>query len=123
MYFQNHSGNTFYVKIQGVFDNMNNKNKADNQSDRNYNICEKSNENFSPPLEIPATPFCSCPETCEEMINTYGTYNIQATANSANDFPAIAQATPPYMKERPLEFFRGREDENPAEDTSDGHCL
>ena len=57
------------------------------------------------------------------MINTYGTYNIQATANTANDFPAIAQGTPPYMKERPLEFFRGEEDENHAANTSDGHCL
>ncbi len=83
----------------------------------------KDSENFSPPISIPATPFRSCPETCEEMINTYGTYNIQATANTANDFPTIAQGTPPYMKERPLEFFRGEEDENPAADTSDGHCL
>ncbi len=83
----------------------------------------KSAENFSPPISIPATPFRSCPETCEEMINTYGTYNIQATANTENDFPTIAQGTPDYMAERPLEFFRGREDENPAKDTSDKHCL
>lgn len=82
-----------------------------------------SAENFNVPIDIPATPFRSCPETCEEMINTYGTYNIQPTANTENDFPAIAQGTPEYMAERPLEFFRGREDENPAKDTSDKHCL
>ena len=79
--------------------------------------------NFSPPLEIPATPFRSCPENCEEMVNTYGTYNIQATANTANDFPTIAQGTPKYMKERPLEFYRGGADENPAWDTSDEHSI
>lgn len=83
----------------------------------------KDSENFSPPINIPATPFRSCPETCEEMINTYGTYNIQATANTANDFPAIAQGTPPYMEDRPLEFFRDGDDTNPASDISDEHCL
>ncbi len=104
-------------------------NRPENKSHLSVNLNSKSKEsskdaeNFSPPISISATPFRSCPETCEEMINTYGTYNIQATANTANDFPAIAQATPPYMKERPLEFFRGREDENPAKDTSDGHCI
>ena len=46
-----------------------------------------------------------------------------ATANTENDFPAIAQGIPKYMKERPLEFFRGADDPNPAADTSDKHCL
>ena len=82
-----------------------------------------SAENFKVPLDIPATPFRSCPETCEEIINTYGTYNIQPTANTENDFPAIAQGTPEYMAERSREFFRGEEDSNPASDTSDKHCL
>lgn len=87
------------------------------------NINKKDNENFTPPLDIPASPFRSCPETCEEIINTYGTYNIQPTANRSNDFPAIAQGTQDYMKKRPLEFFRGGKDENPAADTSDEHCI
>ena len=80
-------------------------------------------ESESATIERPATPWRSCPETCEEMINTYGTYEIQATANTENDFPAIAQGTPKYMKEPPLEFFRGADDPNPAADTSDEHCL
>lgn len=83
----------------------------------------KDNEKFTPPLDIPASSFRSCPETCEEMINTYGTYNIQPTANRSNDFPAIAQGTQDYMKKRPLEFFRDGDDENPASDTSDEHCM
>lgn len=79
--------------------------------------------NFSPPLEIPATPFRSCPETCEEMVNTYGTYNIQATANSVNDYPAIAQGATPDMEKRSEEFFRGEGDWNPASDTADEDCT
>lgn len=91
--------------------------------DKKHNINKTDNENFSSPLEIPATPFRSCPENCEEIINTYGTYNIQPTANRSNDFPAIAQGTQDYMKKRPKEFFRGGGDENPAADTSDEHCI
>lgn len=70
-----------------------------------------------------ATPFRSCPETCEEMVNTYGTYNIQATANSVNDYPAIAQGATPDMEKRSEEFFRGEGDWNPASDTADEDCT
>ena len=31
------------------------------------------------------------PETAFELINKYGTYNIQPTAESDNDYPKIAQ--------------------------------
>ena len=31
------------------------------------------------------------PETTFEFINKYGTYNIQPTCDSGNDFPKIAQ--------------------------------
>ena len=34
------------------------------------------------------------PETAEEMINKYGTYEIQPTADSDHIFPAIAQGLP-----------------------------
>ncbi len=84
---------------------------------------KKKREEFNPPLEIPATAFRSCPENCEEMINTYGTYNIQATANSVNDYPAIAQGATPGMEERSKEFFRGEGDKNPAADTSEEDCT
>ena len=99
------------------------KSKEKKSIENRVEMNSEQRANFSPPLEIPATPFRSCPVTCEEMINTYGTYEIQATANTENDFPAIAQGTPKYMKERPLEFFRGADDPNPAADTSDEHCL
>ena len=34
------------------------------------------------------------PITPLEMVNKYGTYNIQPTADAGNEFPAIAQGIP-----------------------------
>lgn len=34
------------------------------------------------------------PETAEEQVNTYGTYNIQPTADTDHVFPTIAQGLP-----------------------------
>lgn len=76
-------------------------------------------ENFEVPLDIAATSFDRCPETSSEMVNAYGTYNIQPTADNDNDFPAIAQGETKRIKERPLEFFRDENDTNPAKGTSD----
>lgn len=78
---------------------------------------------FNPPVDVSVKYAVSNPDSCEEQINVYGTYNIQPTANTVNDFPAIAQGTPPYMEERPLEFFRDGDDPNPASDTSDEHSI
>lgn len=33
------------------------------------------------------------PLDCDDMINRYGTYNIQSTANTDNAFPKIAQGS------------------------------
>ena len=68
--------------------------------------------------ELSVDNFTRTPETAYEMLNSYGTYNIQPTAVNENDFPAIAQGENKRMKERPQEFFRGQGDENPAADTS-----
>ena len=38
------------------------------------------------------------PETAEEMVNKYGTYEIQPTADSDHVFPAIAQGLPRAAK-------------------------
>ena len=46
-------------------------------------------------LEIPfMMPIGGSPETAEEMVNKYGTYEIQPTADSDHLFPAIAQGLP-----------------------------
>ncbi len=58
-------------------------------------------ENFRAPAELSALPYCTNPETCEEMLNTFGTYNIQPTANTDNEFPAIAQGS---VRQNPKNF-------------------
>ncbi len=40
------------------------------------------------------------PETAEELINKYGTYNIQPTCDSDNEYPTIAQALPKKDKNK-----------------------
>lgn len=84
---------------------------------------KKEKNRFSPPLEFAVKPPNPTPETCEEMLNTYGTYNIQPTADTPNDFPAIAQGTPEYMKQRSHKFFRDGKDYNPAHDRADRHPI
>ncbi len=49
---------------------------------------EKKNK---PILEVSATDFGDPPEDATDMINRYGTYNIQPTANTANMYPTVAQ--------------------------------
>ena len=36
-------------------------------------------------------PLSDSPETAEEMVNRYGTYEIQSTAATDNQYPCIAQ--------------------------------
>ena len=45
-------------------------------------------------IEIAVNSIVSPPETVYELINKYGTYEIQPTAESDNDFPKIAQGLP-----------------------------
>ena len=52
----------------------------------------KSSENV--PTQISANNVVSQPDTVYELINKYGTYEIQPTADSDNDFPQIAQGLP-----------------------------
>jgi hypothetical protein len=82
----------------------------------------KNRENFASPIDISATEFDPCPETAVDLINTYGTYNIQPTADNENDFPAIAQGNP-KMAQRDPKFYRDGNDFNPASDRSDKHPL
>lgn len=46
---------------------------------------------FYAPIDLSVLPFDTQPEDCTELLNVYGTYNIQPTANTENFFPAIAQ--------------------------------
>lgn len=43
------------------------------------------------------------PETANEMVNVYGTYEIQPTADTKNQYPAIAQGYNPKIINRDCE--------------------
>ncbi len=54
-------------------------------------MCDKPNP-IDQPLNLQSLN--GQPETAEELINKYGTYEIQPTADSGNVFPTIAQGLP-----------------------------
>ncbi len=52
---------------------------------------EKEYKNYIEPLEERITYIPDNPETPKELINKYGTYEIQPTSETDNEFPTIAQ--------------------------------
>ncbi|MBQ1278882.1 MAG: hypothetical protein II372_02350 [Clostridia bacterium] len=57
----------------------------------------KKDEKYKAPVdkfEIPANPVYDQPLDSIELINKYGTYEIQPTNDSGHDFPKIAQGLP-----------------------------
>lgn len=62
---------------------------------RGVNIMSKKrSKNHIDTLEASSTEIVGQPENAFEMVNKYGTYNIQPTSDSGNDFPHIAQGYP-----------------------------
>ena len=60
-----------------------------------------------PSHEAPMTePHFGQPDDCYDLINRYGTYNIQPTADTENVFPMIAQGLPKKWRDMAL----GRQD-------------
>ena len=49
-------------------------------------------------LELAVEAIHGNPETAHEMVNKYGTYNIQPTADTENLFPLIAPGLPDEWK-------------------------
>ena len=60
--------------------------------------------------EISATPVIGEPENVFELINKYGTYEIQPTADTDNEFPAIAQGN--YRNKKDLKTNAQSETKN-----------
>ena len=52
---------------------------------------EKKEKKRLPVDDISSEPFGGMLETAFEMVNRYGTYEIQATSDTENMYPAIAQ--------------------------------
>ena len=58
----------------------------------------KKNKNYINQMEERITYIPDNPETPSEMVNKYGTYEIQPTSETDNEFPTIAQALPKNAK-------------------------
>lgn len=52
---------------------------------------KKKDKNTEPIVDVSSVPVMGMPETTFEMVNRYGTYNIQSTAETENMYPAVAQ--------------------------------
>ncbi len=59
---------------------------------------EKKNKNYINHLEERITYIPDNPETPSEMVNKYGTYEIQPTGETDNEFPTITQGLPKKAK-------------------------
>ena len=50
------------------------------------------------------------PETCDELLHKYGTYEIQPTAEADNEFPEIAQGLAKQGKQKSIEKNKKHKD-------------
>ncbi len=51
-------------------------------------------------LDNSCEPISGLPETAFDMVNRYGTYEIQATAHTQNQYPCIAQGYNPKIRQK-----------------------
>ena len=64
---------------------------------------EKKERKHCPLPDAPFTdPIFGQPESCADLVNKYGTYNIQPTADTENTFPLIAHALPEAWRDMAL---------------------
>ena len=64
---------------------------------------EKKERTHDPFPDAPfADPVFGQPESCADLVNKYGTYNIQPTSDTENLFPMIAPGLPAQWKEMKL---------------------
>lgn len=57
-------------------------------------------------------PVFGNPETCDEILHKFGTYNIQPTADSENSFPKISQGLPTSRQKKNYKGFNKEERES-----------
>ncbi len=90
-------------------DNYMSGNNADNAFINAKEDKDKGKEHkFHVPVDVRVRSWDPTPDTAEEMINTYGTYEIQATADSEFMFPAISQGLPSEnIADIPKHFHEG----------------
>ncbi len=67
---------------------------AESQFLKNKIESESTAEKFYVPSDPSAVPWDPTPNSPEEMVNTYGTYEIQPSNATDCNFPAISQGLP-----------------------------
>ena len=67
---------------------------------------DKKKNSFINQMEERITYIPDSPETPSEMVNKYGTYEIQPTAETDNEFPTIAQALPKKTKKPTVKPYK-----------------
>lgn len=72
----------YFLAIINIGDRMNRENKRGKKLD----------------TEMSVTAILGQPETLFDLVNKYGTYEIQPTSDSGNEFPAISQGLPKRKK-------------------------
>lgn len=82
----------------------NNKKINDNKKKNDNKTKHKIN------MEMSVTAIAGEPETAFDMVNKYGTYEIQPTADTDNEFPAIAQGE--YLEPKNLKTNAESETKN-----------
>ena len=94
-----------------IFLNLKQNNYANNNADNqfiNTKAIRTEKQNFHIPVDPRIQSWDSTPDDCEEMVNTYGTYEIQPTNNTDNRFPAISQSLPSEnVEHKPQHFHEG----------------
>ena len=89
-----------------------NNSKSGGNSESKFVKEKTQNENTSEKFHVVSNPSAiswdRTPDTAEELINTSGTYEIQATCATDNTFPAISQGLPSEkIKHKPSNFHEG----------------
>lgn len=69
----------------------NQKDKKKVSAGKNENVNINSNNRNGIKIDISADPVYGEPFDSFDMVNKYGTYNIQPTADTHHDYPKIAQ--------------------------------
>ena len=65
--------------------------KYANNPVKNMKNKNKNKERLEPVIDVSSVPVTGMPETAFDMVNRYGTYNIQSTAETENMYPTVAQ--------------------------------
>ena len=72
---------------------------------------KKSKEKeIKPVMDISSSPTGGLPGTAIDMVNNYGTYEIQPTAQTDNQYPCIAQGYNPKKVKRDGENRHSKND-------------